>query len=409
MTKKVVITGIGVASPIGNTLDSFWSSLSSQNAGDFKPINNVLELKSGKHFGWGTTVVPFDLSNYVPKMAIRRLSKVVQMSIYAARQAIEDAKMPLDELAETGVIFGTGFGGLSNTYNFFQDLVANGPNAAEPFFFPHTVPNAAASEVAINIKAKGPNTTFSTGCNSAESALLYAYDSIQLGYGERFIVGGVDDLSDMLKIGYCLFNALSPGELSPLVQIPYDVRRSGLALGEGCGVIIVESLESAAKRNAKIYAEIRGIGVSGGGVDLWSYSACQDAAEAISKALADSHFGVAEIDYIQSCANSTLMLDKVEALALHKVFGEQSPPISTIKPYVGEFMGMGILRIVALMLSMQNNVVPPILNTKMVDEECSINLILEEPLYLSIKTALYTNFAPGGLNICFIFNQFGMD
>jgi 3-oxoacyl-[acyl-carrier-protein] synthase II len=304
-----------------------------------------------------------------------------------------------------GVVIGNGYGGTSCTEEFFEGLLLRGPAGVNPMLFPTTVPNSAASLTSIELKIKGPNSTFCQKDISAEEAIIYAAGLIRKGAADVVIAGGGEELNDVIYHAFTSLDILSKNA-NGLTEgcRPFDRTRNGRVLGEGAAVLILESLESATRRGARIYAELAGSALTGGLSGISGYS--KDTAtmvRAMSSALERS--GVGSIDYISAAANSTKDLDSAETEAIEKFFGVKaaSIPVSSIRPMTGDFEGMGGLRLLTSVLVMREGYIPPTLNLN--DPDSGLDHVTGSGREVQVNTVLHNGFGNGGTNACIVLKK----
>ena len=347
---RVVITGLGVISSLGLGKEAFWESLSQGRSG-LREISHFDPSYTGSRLGG--EVRNFDPKDFLAAAKVRRLDRVSQMAVAAARLAFEDAKLPSTSAAaeSIGVVLGSGFSGLVSTESFFRGLLDMGPSGANPMLFPNTVPNAPASQVAIEMGFKGPNVTLSHKEVSGENAIAYAGDLIRHGRAEVILAGAVDELSQILHFSYWKMGALSPHRRGgEEICCPFDLRRNGIILGEGAGIVVLEESSHALGRGASIYQEVAGWGMSGSPCPVSDYEETGEGlAKAMELALAEAGLKVSELQSISACANSSPGLDLMEARAIQRIAGDRTKQIrvSAIKSMLGEFNSSGGLRVVA--------------------------------------------------------------
>jgi 3-oxoacyl-[acyl-carrier-protein] synthase II len=288
---------------------------------------------------------------------------------------------------------------------FFRSLLKEGPLGAAPLLFQTAVPNAITSHCAIEYGIKGVNITFSHKESSTEMAMVFAYHLLKEGRAEVIFAGGGDELSEPLYHVYSMLGALSPGKRKGVEGVrPFDQDRNGIVLGEGSGIVVLETLEHAKKRGARIYAEMAGAGLSGSTEGLLRYDVKGDSI-ARSMTLAANEPEI--VDYISAAANSTPDLDEGEALAIKKVFGKKAKEISvsSLKSMLGEFDGSGGIRACGLALSLYHGMIPPTIGTEHLDPQCDLNVVLGQARKKEIRSALLNGCSNGGSNISLWFKR----
>jgi 3-oxoacyl-[acyl-carrier-protein] synthase II len=411
---RVVITGMGAVTPIGLSVDEFWNSMMNSESGcDFIKSFDTSRVETK----FACELKGFDPVNYIDKKSARRLDKFSQYALAAAKMALEDSGlkpegMTLEDKERTGVIFGSGIGGFST---FYKQAVTNhteGPNRVSPFFIPMMIPDIAAGLIAIEHGFKGPNHCVVTACATANNNIIDSYLLISNGLTDRVLSGGSE--AGILEIGIAGFNAskaLSTRNDSPkTASRPFDATRDGFVIGEGGGVLILEDLETAKKRDAKIYAEIIGIGLS---ADAHHITAPdpegRGAILAMQMALKTAAIQLTDIDYINMHGTSTGLGDIAETKAIKSLFGDHSYKmnLSSTKSMTGHLLGAaGAVEAVASILTIQNNKIPPTINFEHPDPECDLNYTFNKPLEKNVNIALSNAFGFGGHNTSVIFRKF---
>jgi len=325
----------------------------------------------------------------------------------SVKLAIQDAGLQLeDEDSERiGIMIGTGLGSSKTVDLFFRDLVQKGPHEVTPLLFQTSVPNAICSHASIEFGIKGINTTFSHKEVSAESAIIHAFKALRRGKAEVIFAGGGDEISEHLYNVYATLGTLSP-QRSPYPEgmRPFDRTRNGFVLGEGSGILVMETLDHARARGASLYAEVVGFGMVGGSDGVWSYDTNGSLmAKAISQAVGDH----SRADYICAAANSTQPLDLAETRAIKRVFGKRADKISisAVKSMIGEFDASGGIRACATVLTVQQGVIPPTINYRESDPECDLDYTTTGAAKKEVELALLNGSANGGAHICILFQK----
>ena len=412
--RRVVVTGMGAITPIGLTVEEFWNSMIDCKSGsDFITHFDTAKVETK----FACEVKGFDPANYMDKKNARRLDQFSQYAIAAAKMAIEDSglnpeNMPIEEKESTGVIFGSGIGGFNT---FYKQAIINhteGPNRVSPFFIPMMIPDIACGLIAMEYGFKGPNYCIVTACATANNNIIDSYLLIKNGLANRIISGGSE--AGILEIGIAGFNAskaLSTRNEDPkTASRPFDATRDGFVMGEGGGALVLEEIETAKKRNAKIYAELIGIGVS---ADAHHITAPdpegRGAIIAMEMALRTSNLKPNDIDYINMHGTATPLGDIAETKAIKKVFGDYAYKInlSSTKSMTGHLLGAtGAVEAIASILATINDTVPPTINFKHPDPECDLNYTFNQPQKRKIDIALSNAFGFGGHNTSVIFKKF---
>jgi 3-oxoacyl-[acyl-carrier-protein] synthase II len=305
-----------------------------------------------------------------------------------------------------GLSFGTGLGSSDTVDQFFRSLLRDGPVGAAPLLFQTAVPNAISSHCSIEYGIKGLNITFSHKETSTEMAMAYAYHLLKEGRMDIVLAGGGDELSEPLYHVYARLGALSPGRgKGPEGMWPFDRNRNGVVLGEGSGILVLETLGHAVERGAKIYAELAGVGMAGSADGLLRYDLD---GESVARAMSLAVEEPSQVDYVSAAANSTHDLDRAETLAIKKVFRERAKEISvsSLKSMLGEFDGSGGIRACAMALTLYNGMIPPTIGTEQLDPECDLNVILCQSQIRPIRSALLNGCSNGGSNISILFKRY---
>lgn len=403
MNNRVVITGLGPVTPIGTGKNKFWQSLIQGKCGidmisgfDTKeyPTKIAAELKD------------FDYSNYLSTKEANRMDKSTQFSIVAAMLALEDSKLKITEKDSysTGVIIGSGIGGIGTFEKQHKIFLENGPRRVSPFFIPMMISNISAGEIAIKIGAKGPNGVIATACASSTHALGIALKLLQRGDAQIIISGGTEAaISPMVLAGFCKMRALSTQNDHPKnASKPFDKERDGFVMAEGAGILVLETLQHAQKRNADIYAEIFGFGMT---ADAYHITAPapggESAAKAMEIALKDAKIKPSRIDYINAHGTSTPLNDKLETLAVKKVFGGHAYnlKISSNKSMTGHLLGAsGGVEVISTALTIKNDIIPPTINYDLPDPDCDLDYVPNESEKKIVDYAISNSFGFGGHN-----------
>jgi len=405
MGHRVVITGLGIVSSIGIGKEAFWENCLQGTSG-IKSIQgfDVSSYRSRL----GAQLPGVDYKIFVKPTHLRRMDRIGKIVVSAVCLAINDSGLDLKEedSSRTGISIGTGLGSSDTVDQFFRSLLKEGPLGAAPLLFQTAVPNAITSHCAIEYGIKGVNITFSHKESSTEMAMAFAYHLLKEGRADVIFAGGGDELSEPLYHVYSMLGALSPGRGKGLEGMkPFDQDRNGIVLGEGSGVLVLETLEHAMKRGARIYAEMAGVGLSGSIDGLLRYDLKGDL---IAKAMSLAAVEPQTVDYISAAANSTPDLDRAEASAIQKVFGERTEEVfvSSLKSMLGEFDGSGGIRACGVALSLYHGMIPPTIGTKRIDSQCDLNLVLGPSKKKEIRSALLNGCSNGGSNVSLWFKHF---
>lgn len=408
MSKRVVVTGMGVVSPIGNDVKSFWDGLvSGKNGIDKITRFDASEFKATL----AAEVKDFDASEYMEKSEARKLDRFSQFALAAAAQAVSESGITDSVKPERfGVYFGSGIGGFDTMVAEHSNLITKGPKRVSPMMIPKMISNIAAGNIAIKYGAKGPCISISTACATGSSCIGEAYRAIAGGYADAIIAGGSEASINPLGVaGFINCMALCESSDKDRASIPFDKERRGFVMGEGAGALVLEEYEHAAARGAKIYAEVCGYGST---CDAYHVTAPapggQGGADAIAAALETSGEYSSEKVYINAHGTSTPLNDKTETAAIKKVFGEDAYKVhvSSTKSMTGHMLGAaGAAEAIAAILAVNNGVVPPTIGYKVPDEECDLDYTPNNAVEAEIKLALSVSLGFGGHNACVAFKE----
>lgn len=408
MSKRVVVTGMGVVSPIGNDVKSFWDGLvSGKNGIDKITRFDASEFKATL----AAEVKDFDASEYMEKSEARKLDRFSQFALAAVAQAVSESGITDSVKPERfGVYFGSGIGGFDTMVAEHSNLMTKGPKRVSPMMIPKMISNIAAGNIAIKYGAKGPCISISTACATGSSCIGEAYRAIAGGYADAIIAGGSEASINPLGVaGFINCMALCESSDKDRASIPFDKERCGFVMGEGAGALVLEEYEHAAARGAKIYAEVCGYGST---CDAYHVTAPapggQGGADAIAAALETSGEYSSEKVYINAHGTSTPLNDKTETAAIKKVFGEDAYKVhvSSTKSMTGHMLGAaGAAEAIAAILAVNNGVVPPTIGYKVPDEECDLDYTPNNAVEADIKLALSVSLGFGGHNACVAFKE----
>ncbi len=401
--KRVVITGVGVVSSLGNNKSDFWDSISSGRSG-IGPITKV--DTSDLRFKNAAEVRGFQASEHFDDRMMLMLDPFAHFGVVAAREAIADSGIEFDDALRdrTGVITGSCLGGKETEDAFFFDLYANKKSRVPPIAIPRSMSNAVASHVSIEYGLTGATFTTSTACSSANHAIGQAFWLIRQGTLDAAIAGGSE--APICNGNLKAWEAMRV--VAPDTCRPFSKDRSGMILGEGGAMFVLEEMEAAMKRGAKIYGEVAGFGMSADAHHL-TMPLVQGAAKAVKAALDDASLGPEDIRYINAHGTATQANDPMEANAIRSVFGDLADdiPVSSTKSMHGHTLGAaGAIEAAATVIGMHNSVLPPNANFTEIDPECRVNVIANEAREGSINAAISNSFAFGGLNAVLAFKRF---
>lgn len=402
----IVITGIGVVSPLGVGREAFWDNCSKAKTGIRKITSFDTSTLRSNIAGW---VEDFDPSHYMPPEAYRRMSRISRMAVASSVEAVNDSGLILDAMnrERIAVIMGTSYGSSSHVEDFYVSLLEDGPRGAQPFLFPETVPNAPASHIAMFHGITGPNSTFCQNEISAENAILYAQNLLLQNRVDVALVGGADELSAIQYTCYDAVGALNRIKVGD--DEPVDPKLGGgLMLGEGAGVLVMERLDLALERHAEVYGILRAGVVTGGITSIGHYEAGgEQAARAMSLAMKEANTGPDEIDQINVSANFSGELDRMEYNQLKRTFPKRMNDLAVtpLKYLTGDFGGVGAIRAAAILLSLHHQVPLPTVSAEILKGDLQGSL--EWDIHPTGKTqvALMTSTTFGGGSASLVFTR----
>ncbi|MBW4519238.1 MAG: beta-ketoacyl-ACP synthase II [Scytolyngbya sp. HA4215-MV1] len=410
--KRVVVTGIGAITPIGNTAPEYWEGLSSGRNG----IGLITLFDASRHdCKIAGEVKGFDPLDYMDRKEAKRMDRFAQFAIAASKEAIADANFEINDLnaEQVGVMIGTGVGGLKVMEDQQEIYLSRGPDRCSPFMVPMMIANMAAGLVAIHTGAKGPNSCAVTACASGSNAIGDAFRFVQRGYAQAMICGGTEAAVTPLSVGgFAAARALSTRNDDPThASRPFDQDRDGFVMGEGCGVLILEELEHALSRGAKIYAEMVGYGTTCDAYHMTSPTpGGEGAARAIQLAIKDGGILPEEVSYINAHGTSTPMNDPTETKAIKKALGENAASqvaISSTKSMTGHLLGgSGGIEAVASVLAIANDRIPPTINLQNPDPDCDLDYVPNQSRSQTVNVALSNSFGFGGHNVTLAFKKY---
>jgi 3-oxoacyl-[acyl-carrier-protein] synthase II len=411
MSRRVVVTGVGLVSPLGVGTAANWDALLAGRSG----IGPITHFDAAQFACRIAGEVPgFDPLKFVEKKDVKKMDVFIQFAIAAADFAMQDAKLTIGpELApRVGVFIASGIGGFSTIEREHKALIEGGPRRISPFFIPAAIINLAAGQVSIRIGAKGPNSATCTACSASAHAIGDAWEVIRRCDAEVMIAGGSEAAITPMGVGgFAAMRALSTRNDDPgRASRPFDVDRDGFVMGEGAGVIVIEELEHARRRGAPVYAELVGYGMSADAYHITAPSEDGDGAiRVMDAALRDAKIGPSDVQYINAHGTSTPYNDKLETLAIKKLFGEHanSLAISSTKSMTGHLLGAaGGLEAGISALAVKHQVVPPTINLDNPDPECDLDYVPHQARPLAIEYALSNSFGFGGTNGALLFKRF---
>lgn len=409
--RKVVVTGLGIVSPVGSTVSSAWESIVAGKSG----ITRITRFDASSFASQiAGEVKDFDVQQYLSAKEARRMDVFIHYGMAAAIQAVKDAG--IDDIShldaeKIGVNIGSGIGGLPMIENTDTAYHAGGPRKISPFFIPSTIINMIAGNLSIMYGYKGPNIAIVTACTTATHSIGYSARMIEYGDADVMVCGGAESCVTPLAIGgFAAAKALSVNNDNPeSASRPWDVDRDGFILGEGAGVLVLEELEHAKRRGAKIYAELAGFGMS---ADAFHMTApCDDgegAARCMSNALKNAGINTTEVDYVNAHGTSTPLGDIAETIAVKRCFGDHAGKlaVSSTKSMTGHLLGAaGGVEAIFSVLAIHHCIAPPTINLVNQDPQCDLDFIPNTARNMSIKVALSNSFGFGGTNGTLVFRS----
>ena len=407
---RVVVTGIGAVTPIGNNIEEYLLGLQKGANG----VSNITLFDAQQHpCKFAAEVKNLQLENFIEPKESKRWDRFSQFGVIAAKQAFQDSGLEINETnaSRIGVIIGSGVGGLLTMETQAQTLSHRGPKRVSPFTVPMMIPNMATGLAAIALGAKGPSSSVSTACAAGSNAIGDSFRLLQLGKADVMICGGAEaSITPLGVAGFASAKALSFRNDSPeTASRPFDAERDGFVIGEGSGILILETLEHAKNRDAKIYAEIIGYGTTCDAHHITSPSpGGTGGAAAINLALEDASLEVDKVDYINAHGTSTSANDKNETSAIKSIFKDRSYliPVSSTKSMTGHLLGgSGGIEAVACVLSLTHNFIPPTINYVNRDPDCDLDYVPNNARDAQIRVALSNSFGFGGHNVCLAFSK----
>ncbi len=405
MLNRVVVTGVGSVTPIGVGNEEYWKSLIGGKSGT-RSIEHLKEFPT--HIA--AVVNDFEPQDYMEKRDVKKMDRFTHFAQAAAEMAIQDAELNLEreDRERIGVIVGSGIGGLDTIEKQFKILLAKGPRRVSPYLVPMLIANMASGYISITHGLKGPNSAHVTACASGAHSIGEAFRILQRNEADIMIAGGAEaPVTSIAFAGFCAARALSTRNDEPeRASRPFDLDRDGFVMGEGAGVLILETLEHAEARGASIYAEVVGYGMSGDGYHITAPDPDgQGAYLCMQRALLDSGLSSEDVDYINAHGTSTEYNDRIETLAIKRLFKEHAYKlaVSSTKSMIGHLLGAAAgVELVATLLSIKNSIITPTINYEKPDPECDLDYVPNEARSREVKVAMSNSFGFGGTNACLV-------
>ena len=410
MERRVVVTGIGAITPIGNNADEFWKGLKEGKCGiDTITAYDVSDFK----VKLAAEVKGYNPEDYFDKRSARRLDKFAQFAMIAAREAMKDSGMTKEntDFDRVGVFIGSGMGGLETIEKENRVCFEKGYDKISPMYIPMVISNMATGNVAIDLGLRGESFSIATACASATHSIGEAYRAIKHGYQDAVFTGGTEaSITPTGVAGFTNIKALSQSADKNRASIPFDKERSGFVMGEGAGVLVLEELEHAKKRGAKIYAEIVGYGASSDAFHITSPAPNgEGGARAMVNAIKDAKIDAKDITYINAHGTSTNLNDSCETAAIKTALGESSKTVmvSSTKGNTGHLLGAaGAVESIACVKAIEDDFVPATINYKVPDEECDLDIVPNEGRNVKVEYAMSNSLGFGGHNSSIIFKKY---
>jgi 3-oxoacyl-[acyl-carrier-protein] synthase II len=411
LSRRVVITGLGMVSPLGIGVEKTWQALVQGKSG-------VVRITKFDPTGFDTQIAAevkdFVPENFMEKKEIKRMDIFIQYAMASAMMAMEDAQLPItpQNADRVGVVVGAGLGGLTTIEFFHKILMEKGPGRISPFFIPALIVNEAPGQISIRFGAKGPNSSVVTACATGNHNIGDAWRMIQRGDADAIIAGGVEATITPLAVsGFNAMKALSTRNHEPeKASRPFDKDRDGFVMGEGCGIIILEEMNQALDRGAKIYAEIIGYGLNGDAYHITAPAPDgEGAARCMAMALKSAGISPEEVNYINAHGTSTEYNDLYETMAIKAVFKEHAKKlaVSSTKSMTGHLLGgAGGVEAIFTVLTIHRGVIPPTINYDTPDPECDLDYVPNVARMADVRVALSNSFGFGGTNAVLIFKKF---
>ena len=407
--RRVVITGMGMISPVGNTVQDSWKNTLNGNSG----VSNITKFDTQEFETKFAATVNFNPEDHLDKKEIRRVDEFIQFGLIASEECIKDSGLNIENenLNKIGVSIGSGIGGLGTIEENKLVLNKKGPKRISPFFVPGAISNMVSGYASLRFGFKGPNISIASACSSASHSIGYSFRSISYGDADLMLTGGAEMATTPLGMsGFNAAKALSTNNENPQsASRPWDRERDGFVLGEGAGCLMLEELEHAQERGANIYAEIVGFGMS---ADAFHITAPPEegegAALAMSNALTDANLDKSMIDYVNAHGASTPAGDIAETLAIKSVFKDSAQDliVSSTKSMTGHLLGAaGAIEAIFSILAIRDNICPPTINLEEPDEECDLNYSANKSTQKDIRYSLSNSFGFGGTNASLIFSD----
>ncbi|MDO8588551.1 MAG: beta-ketoacyl-ACP synthase II [Armatimonadota bacterium] len=409
--KRVVVTGLGPVTPIGIGIGDYWDSLANGRSG----VGPITLFDASRHTTRiAAEIADFDPADYMEPGEARRMDRFVQLAVAAAKIAVADAGLDIDDgnRDRVGVLVGSGIGGSGTWETQHRILLEKGPGRVSPFFVPMLIADMGSGQISILLGARGPNLAVVTACATGTHAIGDAYNIIRRGEADAMLAGGAEAaIGPLATAGFCSAKAMSTRNDDPQrASRPFDAQRDGFVMGEGAGVVVLEELEFAKARGARIYGEIIGYGMSGDAYHITAPAPDgEGAVRCIHAAIRSAGINAEDVDYINAHGTATDLGDKYETAAIKSVFGERaySIPVSSTKSMMGHLLGAaGAVEAIACILAIQHSALPPTINYEFPDPDCDLDYVPNEAREADIEVALSNSFGFGGHNASILMRKF---
>ncbi len=409
--RRVVVTGVGAVTPVGNTARDFWTAVCEGRSG-IGPVTHFDPQRLDARIAG--EVKGFDPLRFVDKKDVKKMDRFIHFTLAAGAEAVEDAKIDFDAVDPTraGCVVGSGIGGVYTILEWHKVLLEKGPGRISPFFIPAVIVNMASGQLSLRYKLKGPNSAVITACATGNHAIGDACRIIQRGEADLMLAGGSEAMiNELCMAGFCSMKALSTRNDEPeRASRPFDAGRDGFVCGEGAGVLALESLDHARRRGARIYAEVMGYGMTADAHHMTAPDPDGDGAtRAMAAALADGGLAPESVGYINAHGTSTEYNDKTETLAIKRVFGEHAYrlAVSSTKSMIGHLLGAaGGAEAVVTVLALHHGILPPTINYEVADPECDLDYVPNTARKVQVEVAISNGFGFGGTNATLAFRRY---
>lgn len=414
MTRRVVVTGIGAVSTIGSNLEEIYESIKNKK-------NTISKIEgfdtSDFEVSLAAEIKEFDFSKYIDKKSLKRMDRVTQFGVYAANIAFEDAGLKKDNLKgniRCGVIVGSGIGGLGTIEKEHERGLTRGFEKISPFFIPMSIINMNAAQISISLGLNGQSYSPVTACSAGTDAIGQAFRNIRDGYSDLIVAGGTEaSISPLGMGGFVSMKALSMATDPARASIPFDKERNGFVMGEGAGILVLEDLDHAKKRNAKIYGEVIGYGATSDSFHITApHEDGKYAGLVMEMAIADAKIDKSDIKYINAHGTSTPLNDSIETKAIKAVFKDHANDlyVSSTKSMTGHLLGAsGAIEGIISLVVLNKDIIPATLSYKVFDEDCDLNIVPNEPIEERIDYVMSNSLGFGGHNGALIFKRWSED